>query len=119
MVGPVLMVAAQINLISDSSADALLGSCLLIGISNGTLRCLAPLITGKLFGPKFEARNFGCIALGTAVFGLLFTCVLDPLVYDAHSQDSTRFCSGSGCFASTHLVVAGAGVLAFVCTLWL
>mmetsp|Transcript_111208 Transcript_111208/g.309712 ORF Transcript_111208/g.309712 Transcript_111208/m.309712 type:complete len:564 (+) Transcript_111208:109-1800(+) len=110
--GPILMCSGQLALIFGGSAIPLYIACVPLGLSDGIMWTLGPLLTGKAFGLRSSGRNFGLIVLSAATFALLLLLGLEPTVYSAHLQPGESVCHGAGCFGLTHGVTAGLNVSA-------
>merc|ERR1719464_1895709 len=113
------MALGEVFLATSHSAVNLYLACVVIGISDGIMWSLGPLLTGKAFGLVSAGRNFGFIVLAAAAFTIILSFGLEPTVYQAHVPDGQTACKGHGCFGATFwtaaaLGIAGAGAALFL-----
>ena len=104
------MSVAQLLLAAADTDTGMYVACIVLGLSDGIMWSLGPLLTGKLFGMKHSGKNFGMVVLAAAIFALALSLSLEPRVYQAHVSAGGKECFGKACFALTHYVCAALGV---------
>eukprot|EP00931_Biecheleriopsis_adriatica_P056493 TRINITY_DN33476_c0_g1_i1.p1 TRINITY_DN33476_c0_g1~~TRINITY_DN33476_c0_g1_i1.p1 ORF type:complete len:513 (+),score=79.01 TRINITY_DN33476_c0_g1_i1:65-1603(+) len=113
-VAPFLTIVGQLLLTTASGKSALVYlASIMLGMSDGLMWSLGPLLTGQLFGLKNVGRNFGVVVASAAVFQCALSLGLEPLVYDSHKQSGEVHCIGNSCFTWTHGTSAVLAMLAF------
>ena len=79
---------------------------IIVGMANGAMWCLTPVILSEYFGLKYFGRNWGLFMLGNAVSGLVLQEVYGRL-YDSSIEFSGRTqCYGLKCFRWSFTTVA-------------
>lgn len=117
--GPVLMAMGHLMLAKDFGVGLLYAACVGIGLSDGIMWSVGPLLTSKLFGMRSAGKIFGSVVIAAACFALLLSLVVEPAVYQQHTAPNMTDCIGEACFAASHYTAAGIGVAATMCAAWL
>lgn len=117
--GPVLMATGHLMLAKDLGVGLLYAACVGIGLSDGIMWSVGPLLTSKLFGMRSAGKIFGSVVIAAACFALLLSLVVEPAVYQQHTAPNMTDCIGEACFAASHYTAAGIGVAAIMCAVWL
>lgn len=117
--GPVLMATGHLMLAKDLGVGLLYAACVGIGLSDGIMWSVGPLLTSKLFGMRSAGKIFGSVVIAAACFALLLSLVVEPAVYQQHTAPNMTDCIGEACFAASHYTAAGIGVAATMCAVWL
>ena len=103
------MAVAHLMLAKDRGIGLLYAACIVIGLSDGILWSIGPLLTSKLFGMQSAGRIFGSVVIAAACFALLLSLGVEPAVYQHHTAPNTTDCAGDACFAVSHYVAASLG----------
>lgn len=117
--GPVLMVTGHLMLAKDLGVGLVYAACVGIGLSDGIMWSVGPLLTSKLFGMRSAGKIFGSVVIAAACFALLLSLVVEPAVYQQHTAPNMTDCIGEACFAASHYTAAGIGIAAIMCAVWL
>lgn len=117
--GPVLMATGHLMLAKDLGVGLLYAACVGIGLSDGIMWSVGPLLTSKLFGMRSAGKIFGSVVIAAACFALLLSLLVEPAVYQQHTAPNMTDCIGGACFAASHYTAAGIGVAATMCAAWL
>ena len=79
---------------------------IILGMANGAMWCLTPIILSEYFGLKYFGRNWGFFMLGNAISGLILQ-ELYGWLYDSSIPYSHRTqCFGLNCFRWSFTIVA-------------
>jgi len=106
------MSLGQFFMAASTSNVCFLVACALFGFSDGIGWTVVPLLTGKLFGLRSSATNFGLVVLGAAFFIMVVNPLFVSSVVRSHIQPGETICHGKACYALAQWVLAGLGVSA-------
>merc|ERR1712190_274854 len=109
---PILMSLGQLFMAASTSNVCFLVACALFGFSDGIGWTVVPLLTGKLFGLRSSATNFGLVVLGAAFFIMVVNPLFVSSVVRNHIQPGETVCYGRACYSLSQRVIAGLGLIA-------